>query len=608
MLLTTLAGACGDDGSAGPEAPISPDTWVADPGPAGTDAPQPVADGAVTDEGPTVVDVGPTPDAPPPPDDLTGPPDDGKPPSDVPGPGDSSDGGAMDEGTPAPEVSDDGSTAPDDSTGVPVDAGPDPDEGPPPCDCDDANPCTYDQCDEVGQCQHIPVPAACEDGDPCTAGDVCNKGECSPGPVVPFCDDGNPCTAGECVSGVGCVLSATAEGEPCDDSDTCTTGEQCTSGACAGGQLPDCTDDDLCTDDFCVDQVGCVNPADPGLCDDSNVCTVDTCSPATGCKSVPTTAGTGCDDGDPCTVGDSCAGGACEAGPDPAGCDDLNPCTEDSCVPLEGCHHVQLTDGAVCDDLNASTINDICKGGACKGVADDCAAGLGLQWPSMKVTSLVIGTSPSEAMDIDGDGEPDNSLSLIAPFINAELQNAIQNGSLIYVVHLANLSLTDTFPVHFFLGSLASDNPGCDVQVSSCDYLVSEEGFDESCNPTSSFPSVTWNGTKLQSAEPGLFSLAFTFGGEIYEINVHKAQLDVPVIMAGSTVTSFKTGSVGGAVVKSELVTIASLISAPVDVAALLEQLVEPDIDIDGDGIAEGASVHLLVGGIGGTIVGVEEL
>lgn len=49
-------------------------------------------------------------------------------------------------------------------------------------------------------------------------------------------------------------------------------------------------------------------------CNDDNPCTVDSCDPVEGCVTRPVANGTGCDDGDGCTVGDVCTNGACRAG------------------------------------------------------------------------------------------------------------------------------------------------------------------------------------------------------------------------------------------------------------------------------------------------------
>ena len=46
---------------------------------------------------------------------------------------------------------------------------------------------------------------------------------------------------------------------------------------------------------------------------------------------------------------------------------DGDPCTSDACTPTTGCTYVPLSDGVTCDDGDASTGPDICKGAICNG-------------------------------------------------------------------------------------------------------------------------------------------------------------------------------------------------------------------------------------------------
>ena len=80
-----------------------------------------------------------------------------------------------------------------------------------------------------------------------------------------------------------------------------------------------------------------------GTCDDGSPCTVDGCG-ATPCSppSSPCTYGQNnggpCEDGDPCTVGGFCNEGSCASFPKL--CNDLDPCTNDTCQAGTGsCIH-----------------------------------------------------------------------------------------------------------------------------------------------------------------------------------------------------------------------------------------------------------------------------
>ncbi|MBD91155.1 MAG: hypothetical protein CL940_12535 [Deltaproteobacteria bacterium] len=86
-------------------------------------------------------------------------------------------------------------------------------------------------------------------------------------------------------------------------------------------------------------------------CDDGDPCTSHSCLPLGGCMSSQNTDP--CDDDDACTVNDTCAAGQCVG--EVKSCDDSNPCTVDACDPTAGCTHA--TDLGQCDDGNTCTID-----------------------------------------------------------------------------------------------------------------------------------------------------------------------------------------------------------------------------------------------------------
>ena len=251
-------------------------------------------------------------------------------------------------------------------------------------ECDDANPCTKDLCLPAGGCDHLDIDgAACQDGDACTNGDACQQGECLPGTAMD-CDDGNPCTDDSCTDGVCGHAANQAE---CDDGNACTATSFCEDSLCVAGGLVSCDDQNLCTTDYCHPVTGCSaklneNPCDDGdpctagdscqlgecvgtvlvVCNDNNVCTDDACSADVGCVFQPNAAE--CDDKNACTLGDICAAGTC-LGTTPLNCNDDIICTADACFPTQGCIHEVITpccgNGIVeppeeCDDGN--NVND----------------------------------------------------------------------------------------------------------------------------------------------------------------------------------------------------------------------------------------------------------
>ncbi|MSQ83880.1 MAG: hypothetical protein EXR77_13510 [Myxococcales bacterium] len=106
----------------------------------------------------------------------------------------------------------------------------------------------------------------------------------------------------------------------------------------------------------------CDGATDEGTCEDGNSCTADSCTGALGCKTV--SAPGPCSDGSVCSQGDSCANGACLAGPN-LNCNDNNPCTSEMCAADKGCQ-IQAQAGP-CDDGNACTYGEACAAASCQG-------------------------------------------------------------------------------------------------------------------------------------------------------------------------------------------------------------------------------------------------
>ncbi len=247
--------------------------------------------------------------------------------------------------------------------------------------CNDGNPCTQDSC-KSGACSHVANKALCSDGNSCTTGDACQNGKCVGGKPK-ACDDGNPCTTGDvcnpstgaCSAGVwkscggGDACSAGTcdpksggckpanEGASCNDGNACTSGTVCKQGACVGGTVQGCEDNNPCTDDSCSAK-GCAHVPNKMFCDDGQACTLaDACV-----GGVCTGTAISCDDGDPCTTGQVCSGGQCSAGK--SVCDDGNDCTSDSCASGVCSHKVVVVD---CDDGDACTQKEYCESGVCLG-------------------------------------------------------------------------------------------------------------------------------------------------------------------------------------------------------------------------------------------------
>lgn len=114
----------------------------------------------------------------------------------------------------------------------------------------------------------------CDDADPCTE-DNCVNSFCENTPLV--CDDAIECTADTCNAATGICENVPAD-SACDNLDACDGVESCDP------------------------VLGCT-PGTPVVCQDPEACTADSCDPATGqCSFDPISA---------CNMGDGCCPGGC---------------------------------------------------------------------------------------------------------------------------------------------------------------------------------------------------------------------------------------------------------------------------------------------------------
>lgn len=493
--------------------------------------------------------------------------------------------------------------------------------------CEDDNACTRDACDPAVGCRFISLDGlTCDDGVRCTLDDRCLQAACAGVPDA--CDDGDPCTVDACNEVEGCTHTVTPR-LACDDGDACTSNDFCAEGQCRAGGPTDCDDGNTCTLDTCDPIAGCVHlptlaPCCIGavsVCDDGDPCTDDACDPATtdGCVHTPNSAP--CDDWDPCTIGDRCGDGVCLGTPGSA-CDDGNPCTADTCNPSlpDLCLHESLA--GPCDDGLACTTGDACQDGACAGDASACVCVPDLSVDGAKLTSIQIGMggTPGEGVDVDADPSTcapngcsagvDNTLSIIAGLANDQLAAAVASGQVTLVVEFGSL---DASPIEVAVYQARRANAACNLQTQTCDWLVDESFLDPStCDPIARLFAQR-DGNHLSGGGPGTrLPFVIPFEGAELEVVLANLRIEVDVTTQGGQVTGF-AGLLGGAVPKQTLLDgLAGLPddALPIDKDAaigLVDSLVDNDIDSDGDGVLDAASIGIKLIAIDARLIGVAQ-
>ena len=236
-----------------------------------------------------------------------------------------------------------------------------------PEECDDADPCTLDECSAEGTCVHSAK---------CGAGEKCCDGDCGQCCVQEDCNDSVSCTADQCFNFFCAFVPDDGEcgtTQYCHREDDCKDREQCPSGT-----LAECDDGDPCTTESC----------NAGLCYHDDCASGQHCC-ANGCAEC-------CDDGEcGAQAGDACSVGKCEQGQcqTRALCSDSEMCcaatgtaTCAECCAPEDCSD----DGVLCTEPS-------CLGGACSHVPNDGLCG------SAEVCDPEQGCIPAGGCQEDGD-------------------------------------------------------------------------------------------------------------------------------------------------------------------------------------------------------------
>ncbi len=149
-----------------------------------------------------------------------------------------------------------------------------------PPNCDDGASCSADDCEpSTGQCLHLNLNGRCNDGDLCNGEESCSPGDAGADPstgcvagVALACDDAVPCTLDDCSPTLGC--RHLPDPTMCSDGKLCNGEELCSPGAsgadangCVVGEPLVCPDDGIaCTVPKCDEAYGCRSVPDDSLC------------------------------------------------------------------------------------------------------------------------------------------------------------------------------------------------------------------------------------------------------------------------------------------------------------------------------------------------------
>jgi hypothetical protein len=282
-----------------------------------------------------------------------------------------------------------------------------------------------------------------------------------------------------------------------------------------------------------------------------------------------------------------------------------------------------------CDDGRSCTVDDHCDAtGTCVGTIQGLCCTPDFTGPADLVGSLQLGESgqPGEALDVDGNPATcappsncsdglDNSLALLADVANPQLAKAFANGSVNLVFEHRGFNANGTpYMLAFFNGHAAQ--AGCDPTTASCPYTVTADFLDADCQPLYGFSNARVVGTHLTAGGVGFkwpLDIPISAGVDLH-VTVWDTIIDATVTLSGGKPVAM-AGLLGGAVPKADMIAAVDALPDSVQLPAgmtkqsihdLIDAFITNDIDTDGDGNLDAASIGLKFTASAATISGVQ--
>jgi len=230
------------------------------------------------------------------------------------------------------------------------------------------------------------------------------------------------------------------------------------------------------------------------------------------------------------------------------------------------------------------------------------------------VSKLQLGDK-SVGCDLDGDGKVNNALAgALAAFLgqaNGALDKGIKDGSIAIQLESTNFkSDGGEFAVNLLVGDLDKSNATCDITSggAKCKYTVSDKSYDPkvtaaTCPALINFPNCKIKSGKLSGGGKNqLFLFTLPIPNLSLTLKISQATIEGEVVAAAGWDKTSK-GLICGVLGKQDIVDAVNAIpdeqiakfgiGDKKTIIDLVTGLLKPDIDVDGDGVAESASVAL---------------
>ncbi len=320
-----------------------------------------------------------------------------------------------------------------------------------------------------------------------------------------------------------------------------------------------------------------------------------------------------------CLPGEVCVEGSC-CKPACAG----KVCGDDgcggSCGECEGFQEACVDGQCVCQpDCAGKACGDDGCGGSCGSCGGDCT--LVPPWgEAQRITALAVGQGghPGQALDIDAnpttctpptncEGGLNNQLSgtltLLANAVDVddELSAALAEGDLNVLLEWRGYAGDDQpFELRVHPGIATEIMEKCNGKSQTCAYLIAEETLDPGkCEPFVTFPDAMVANGRLAAGGPDalfVFRLPLSSSATLL-LTARMARIEGEITQDAEG-TFISDGLIGGAIRKQEFIDAVDLIPpeaelpvTPETIKALLELFIVNDVDTDGDGALDAASI-----------------
>ena len=199
---------------------------------------------------------------------------------------------------------------------------------------------------------------------------------------------------------------------------------------------------------------------------------------------------------------------------------------------------------------------------------------------------------------------------------NGLLADNLASGAIVIVMESVDMKTDGSdFTMNIYTGFPAAPLAECDILTQSCMYYLDTEAFSpDTCRGYVSMTNARIIGEEVRPGGPGYeISVPMPLGdGTSILVTASNARIEGEAVLGQDGLT-LMNARLGGALNKQLL--LETVLAIPDDVqlpisketiVTLLQELLVPDIDVDGDGVAESVSVGMKFATIDGTIVGVE--